>query len=96
MAFITGQTNRRISSKEATDYLVGVVAKQGEEGTDQPVRANAMQALWAMKLGSNGGCGVRQRGRFILGATSPYVSGTRGPTSTPYCRLGPRAPEHAS
>lgn len=31
MAFITGQTNRRISNKEATDYLVGVVAKQGEE-----------------------------------------------------------------
>jgi hypothetical protein len=31
MAFITGQTNRRISNKEATDYLVNVVAKQGEE-----------------------------------------------------------------
>jgi hypothetical protein len=31
MAFITGQTNRRISNKEATDYLVSVVAKQGEE-----------------------------------------------------------------
>jgi hypothetical protein len=29
MAFITGQTNRRISNKEATDYLKDVVAKQG-------------------------------------------------------------------
>ncbi|MBU1425886.1 MAG: DUF262 domain-containing protein [Gammaproteobacteria bacterium] len=31
MAFITGQTNRRISNKEATGYLVDIVAKQGEE-----------------------------------------------------------------
>lgn len=30
MAFITGQTNRRISNKEAVDYLREVVAKQGE------------------------------------------------------------------
>lgn len=29
MAFITGQTNRRISNKEATKYLSDVVAKQG-------------------------------------------------------------------
>jgi hypothetical protein len=29
MAFITGQTNRRISNKEATQYLEDVVAKQG-------------------------------------------------------------------
>lgn len=29
MAFITGQTNRRISNKEATGYLADVVAKQG-------------------------------------------------------------------
>lgn len=31
MAFITGQTNRRISNKEATSYLADIVAKQGEE-----------------------------------------------------------------
>jgi hypothetical protein len=30
MAFITGQTNRRISNKEATEYLTAIVAKQGE------------------------------------------------------------------
>lgn len=30
MAFITGQTNRRISNKDATGYLKDVVAKQGE------------------------------------------------------------------
>lgn len=29
MAFITGQTNRRISNKEAVDYLRDIVAKQG-------------------------------------------------------------------
>ena len=31
MAFITGQTNRRISNKEATGYLADIVSKQGEE-----------------------------------------------------------------
>lgn len=31
MAFITGQTNRRISNKEAAGYLADVVAKQGED-----------------------------------------------------------------
>ncbi len=30
MAFITGQTNRRISNKDATGYLADVVSKQGE------------------------------------------------------------------
>jgi hypothetical protein len=30
MAFITGQTNRRIGNKDATAYLADVVAKQGE------------------------------------------------------------------
>lgn len=30
MAFITGQTNRRISNKEASAYLADIVAKQGE------------------------------------------------------------------
>lgn len=34
MAFITGQTNRRISNKQATDYLVDVVAKQGKEALE--------------------------------------------------------------
>jgi hypothetical protein len=31
MAFITGQTNRRISNKEASNYLEDIVKKQGEE-----------------------------------------------------------------
>ncbi|MGE3672574.1 MAG: hypothetical protein AB7K71_23075, partial [Polyangiaceae bacterium] len=31
MAFITGQTNRRISNKEASGYLADIVAKQGED-----------------------------------------------------------------
>jgi len=31
MPFITGQTNRRISNKEAVNYLREVVAKQGKE-----------------------------------------------------------------
>jgi len=31
MAFITGQTNRRISNKDATGYLADIVAKQGEQ-----------------------------------------------------------------
>lgn len=31
MAFITGQTNRRISNKEATAYLADIVQKQGED-----------------------------------------------------------------
>lgn len=31
MAFITGQTNRRISNKEATAYLADIVKKQGEQ-----------------------------------------------------------------
>ena len=30
MAFITGQTNRRISNKEAAGYLADIVSKQGE------------------------------------------------------------------
>lgn len=34
MAFITGQTNRRISNKEATQYLVDIVAKQGKEALE--------------------------------------------------------------
>ena len=31
MAFITGQTNRRISNKEATGYLADIIVKQGVE-----------------------------------------------------------------
>lgn len=34
MAFITGQTNRRISNKEATQYLVDIVAKQGKDALE--------------------------------------------------------------
>lgn len=46
MAFITGQTNRRISNKEATSYLAEVVVKQGAEAlTSQCVPTDA--ALWA-------------------------------------------------
>jgi hypothetical protein len=45
MAFITGQTNRRISNKEATAYLADVVAKQGGEAlTSQCVPSDP--SLW--------------------------------------------------
>src|SRR5207253_6526697 len=37
-----------------------------------------------------------QSGRFVLAASNPYISWTRGSTSPPYCRLGRCAPEHAS
>lgn len=46
MAFITGQTNRRISNKEATQYLVDIVEKQGQEALESqcvPVSAE----LWS-------------------------------------------------
>jgi hypothetical protein len=46
MAFITGQTNRRISNKEATGYLADIVAKQGTEAlTSQCVPTSP--DLWA-------------------------------------------------
>jgi hypothetical protein len=46
MAFITGQTNRRISNKEASGYLADIVAKQGEEALhSQCVPVDP--ALWA-------------------------------------------------
>ena len=45
MAFITGQTNRRISNKEATDYLKDIVVKQGEAAlTSQCVSTDS--ELW--------------------------------------------------
>jgi hypothetical protein len=45
MAFITGQTNRRISNKEAKAYLAEVVQKQGAEAlTSQCVPTDP--ALW--------------------------------------------------
>jgi hypothetical protein len=34
MAFITGQTNRRISNKDASLYLTDIVAKQGKEALE--------------------------------------------------------------
>ncbi|WP_431016378.1 GmrSD restriction endonuclease domain-containing protein [Bradyrhizobium pachyrhizi] len=34
MAFITGQTNRRLSNKEPTAYLPSIVEKQGQESLD--------------------------------------------------------------
>lgn len=46
MAFITGQTNRRISNKEARGYLADIVAKQGADVlTSQCVPTDP--ALWA-------------------------------------------------
>lgn len=46
MAFITGQTNRRISNKEATAYLADIVARQGAEAlSSQCVPADP--ALWS-------------------------------------------------
>lgn len=45
MAFITGQTNRRISNKDATAYLADVVAKQGEEALSSQC-APTDPALW--------------------------------------------------
>ena len=46
MAFITGQTNRRISNKEATDYLANIVDKQGAQAlTSQCVPTDP--ELWA-------------------------------------------------
>jgi hypothetical protein len=48
MAFITGQTNRRISNKEATGYLADIVAKQGAEAlTSQCVPTDP--ELWAIE-----------------------------------------------
>lgn len=48
MAFITGQTNRRISNKEASDYLADVVTRQGEAAlTSQCVPTDA--ALWQIE-----------------------------------------------
>jgi len=46
MAFITGQTNRRISNKEAVNYLRDVVAKQGE-ATLQSQCVPTDEALWS-------------------------------------------------
>lgn len=46
MAFITGQTNRRISNKEAANYLRDVVAKQGE-ATLQSQCVPTDEALWS-------------------------------------------------
>jgi hypothetical protein len=46
MAFITGQTNRRISNKEAVNYLREVVTKQGEEAL-QSQCVPVDEALWS-------------------------------------------------
>lgn len=46
MAFITGQTNQRISNKEATGYLADIIVKQGEDALkSQCVPTNP--ELWA-------------------------------------------------
>jgi hypothetical protein len=45
MAFITGQTNRRISNKEPTAYLPGIIEQQGQDAlTSQRVPTDAR--LW--------------------------------------------------
>lgn len=46
MAFITGQTNRRISNKEATSYLVDVLEKQGADALLSQCVPND-PALWS-------------------------------------------------
>lgn len=47
MAFITGQTNRRISNKEPSVYLPGIIEDQGE-ATLQSQRVPTDAALWAV------------------------------------------------
>lgn len=46
MAFITGQTNRRISNKEATQYLEDIVAKQGAAALESQC-VPTDRALWS-------------------------------------------------
>ena len=46
MAFITGQTNRRISNKEASQYLEDVIAKQGKEALESQC-VPTDPALWS-------------------------------------------------
>lgn len=46
MAFITGQTNRRISNREATGYLAEIVATQGEQALDSQC-VPTDPALWS-------------------------------------------------
>ncbi|GAA4783518.1 hypothetical protein [Lysobacter hankyongensis] len=48
MAFITGQTNRRISNKEASQYLADIVQKQGAQALSSqcvPLEAE----LWSVE-----------------------------------------------
>lgn len=45
MAFITGQTNRRISNKEANQYLIDVITKQGKEALESQC-VPTEPALW--------------------------------------------------
>ena len=46
MAFITGQTNRRISNREATGYLAEIVATQGEQALESQC-VPTDPALWS-------------------------------------------------
>lgn len=46
MAFITGQTNRRISNKEATQYLEDIIAKQGAAALESQC-VPTDRALWS-------------------------------------------------
>jgi hypothetical protein len=47
MAFITGQTNRRISNKEAAEYLSSIVKKQGESALESQC-VPTDPALWSI------------------------------------------------
>lgn len=47
MAFITGQTNRRISNKEAAEYLASIVKKQGESALESQC-VPTDPALWSI------------------------------------------------
>lgn len=45
MAFITGQTNRRISNKHPVDYLANIVKDQGQQALDAQLVPNAPELL---------------------------------------------------
>ena len=47
MAFITGQTNRRISNREPGDYLPEIIAKQGK-ATLESQRVPTNSELWKL------------------------------------------------
>jgi hypothetical protein len=74
MAFITGQTNRRISNKDAVQYLADIVQKQGEVAlSSQCVPLDP--ALWSVPaykefLSARRGALAERMNQFIAGKTS--------------------------